>query len=308
MTNNKWDDARRLGGLRRFALAITILNVLGHTVLGFEQSWAQPLVALSAAYALEVALETLAARCEARAPHYAGGARRLVDFMLPAHITGLAIAMLLYANERLWVVVFAVAVAIGSKVLFRAPVGRGTRHFFNPSNFGITVTLLLFSWVGIAPPYHFTENLDRLGDVLLPAIIVCTGSFLNARFTGKWPLITGWLGGFVAQAAVRSILFETPLAPALLPMSGLAFLLYTFYMVTDPATTPTGRRAQVAFGLSVAAVYGLLMVAHVVFGLFFGLTIVCAARGLGLYAQAWARQRGVGRVAAVQAPAAVTET
>ena len=29
----------RLAALRRFAIAITILNVLGHTVLGFEQAW-----------------------------------------------------------------------------------------------------------------------------------------------------------------------------------------------------------------------------------------------------------------------------
>ena len=30
----------------------------------------------------------------------------------------------------------------------------------NPSNFGIAIVLLLFPWVAIAPPYHFTENLS----------------------------------------------------------------------------------------------------------------------------------------------------
>jgi hypothetical protein len=40
----------RLPALRRFAVAITLLNVFGHTVLGFEQSWAQPLAALVTAY------------------------------------------------------------------------------------------------------------------------------------------------------------------------------------------------------------------------------------------------------------------
>jgi hypothetical protein len=66
----------------------------------------------------------------------------------------------------------------------------------------------------------------------------------------------------------------------------VAFLLFTFYMVTDPATTPSGWRAQVAFGLSVAAGYGVLMAFHVVFGLFFSLTAVCAARGALLLARA----------------------
>jgi hypothetical protein len=90
-------------------------------------------------------------------------------------------------------------------------------------------------------------------------------------------------------------------------MTGLTFLLYTFYMVTDPATTPVGKRAQVAFGLSVATVYGLLMVTHVVFGLFFALTLVCTVRGACLYALSWTQQRQREGVPTVQTPAVVTE-
>ena len=39
----------------------------------------------------------------------------------------------------------------------------------------------------------------------------------------------------------------------------MAFLLFTFYMVTDPATTPSAPLEQLAFGGAVAATYGLLM-------------------------------------------------
>ncbi len=306
MITNKWADTSRLGGLRRFAVAITILNILGHTVLGFEQSWAQPLVALATAYGLEFLLELLGAWSTGRSLFFVGGFRQAVDFFLPAHITALAVAMLLYANDRLWVVAFATAVAIGSKAILRAPVGKGVRHFYNPSNFGITITLLLFSWVGIAPPYQFTENLDGIGDWLLPAIIVCTGTFLNARFTHRLPLIAAWLGGFVLQAAVRSVLFGTLLSAALLPMTGLAFLLYTFYMVTDPATTPFSKKSQIAFGAGVAVVYGILLATHIVFGLFFALTIVCTVRGIGLYVLAWVAQRRT-KMVTVQTPAIATE-
>jgi enediyne biosynthesis protein E5 len=222
---------------------------------------------------------------------FTGGPRALVDFLLSAHITGLAVAMLLYANERLLPIIFATAVAIGSKAVFRAPVGGSSRHFFNPSNFGITVTLLAFSWVSISPPYHFTENLDGLGDWLLPGLIVVTGSLLNGRLTGKFPLIAGWLGGFVLQAALRSVLFAHSLTASLLPMTGLAFVLFTFYMVTDPGTTPIAPRAQTIFGLSVALCYGVLTALHIVFDLFFALTIVCFVRGVLLYASAYAAHR-----------------
>jgi enediyne biosynthesis protein E5 len=296
-TGNRGD---RLGGLRRFAVAITVLNILGHVFFGFEQSYAQPLVAITSAYCAELLLEFIDARCNRRPLRFMGGGlRRFIDFLLSAHITGLACAMLLYANERLGPVIFASVVAICSKCILRAPFGSGTRHFFNPSNFGITVTLLVFSWVSVAPPYQFTENMIGFGDWILPGVIVCTGTFLNARFTHRLPLIAAWLGGFVAQAALRSLFFNIPFEAALVPMTGVAFILYTFYMVTDPATTPDKRRDQIAFGLSVAVVYGMLMAVHVVFGLFFALTIVCAARGLCLFAARWI----TGRVGEERQPA-----
>jgi enediyne biosynthesis protein E5 len=305
--NDVTNRTNRLGGLRRFAIAITVLNILGHAFFGFEQSLAQPLVALASAYSAELLLEFIDARCNGRSLRFmGGGARKFVDFLLSAHITGLACAMLLYANERFGPVIFASVVAICSKCVLRASAGNGTRHFFNPSNFGITITLLAFSWVSVAPPYQFTENMSGAGDWILPAIIVCTGTFLNARFTRRLPLIAAWLGGFVAQAALRSLFLDTSFGAALIPMTGVAFILYTFYMVTDPATTPAGPRDQITFGFSVAAVYGLLMVAHVVFGLFFALTIVCAFRGMWMYASGWLKREQREEIDAVVAPAALT--
>lgn len=280
----------RLPALRRFAVAITVLNVLGHFVLGFEQSWAQPLVAMATAYVMELTLEAVGAWSERRTPQFRGGWCALLDFLLPAHITALAVSMLLYANDRLWVIAFATAVGIGSKTLIRVPVGGGrVRHCLNPSNTGIALTLLLFPWVGIAPPYQFTENLDGVGDLLLPGIIVLSGTFLNTRFTGRVPLILAWLGGFLLQAAVRSLAQGAPIVAAVLPVTGMAFLLFTFYMATDPATTPSGTLGQLVFGGAVATTYGLLTASHVVFGLFFSLLIVCSIRGLGLALLAWVR-------------------
>jgi Na+-translocating ferredoxin:NAD+ oxidoreductase RnfD subunit len=275
----------RLPALRRFALAITALNVLGHTVFGFEQAWAQPLVALLTAYSLDLGLEYVDARLNHRPLRFTRHWRSVVDFLLSAHITGLAVAMLLYANEELAPIAFATAVATGSKVLFRVRVGSSMRHVFNPSNFGIATTLALFPWVGIAPPYHFSENLPGLGQWLLPAVIVASGSLLNIRMTRKVPLILGWVGGFVVQAGFRSLIFGNSFIASVLPLTGVAFLLFTFYMITDPATTPAAPPAQVVFGLAVAAAYGVLLSVHIVFGLFFALALVCALRAVGLSLQ-----------------------
>lgn len=278
----------RVAALGRFAIAISTLNILGHFYLGFEQSWAQPLVGLATAYLVEFLLETLSAWGEQRSARYRGGLNNFLSLMLPAHITGLAVPMLLYANNHFWPIVMGVTIGIGSKYIFRVKMGNGTRHFFNPSNTGIAATLLLFPWIGIAPPYHFTEDIHGWLDWALPALIILSGTYLNWNFTGKLPLIVGWLVAFAGQAVVRSALTGLSITATLLPMTGVAFILFTFYMVSDPGTTPTETNAQIYFGAAVAMTYGLLVTFHVVFGIFFSLFIVCTLRGGLLYLQSLA--------------------
>ncbi len=293
MTPDSWVEAKRLGGLRRFAIAITVLNLLGHTVFGFEQSWLQPFASLAAAYCCEIFIEFMEARAEKRKPHFLGGWRKTINFLLPAHITGLACAMLLYPSDHLLPIMFASSVAVASKTTFRIRAGDRLRHFLNPSNFGIAVTLLLFPWVSIAPPYHFTENLGPLGDWLLPAVIICSGTLLNFLFTKRLPLIVAWWGGFAAQALIMHFIFDAPILASLNPMTGVAFILFSFYMITDPATTPYSVRGQIGFGIAVAAVYGLLISLHIAFGLFFSLALVSGMRGVLHYALRFQRQAEV---------------
>lgn len=266
--------------LRRFAISITVLNIFGYTVLGFEQPWTWPFIALATAYTLEIALELLGARAEGRAPRFAGGGfKGLMEFLFPAHITALAVNMLSYVNDLVWVMVFGVIVAVGAKWVLRAPVKGRLRHFMNPSNFGIAVILVLFPWASIAPPYQFTEYIDGGFDWLVPAIIIVLGTMLNAKLTERMWLILAWLGVFALQSIVRGVLFDTSILAGLAMMTGVAFVLFTNYMITDPGTTPSSKWGQIAFGGGVAAVYGVLTAMSVAYGLFFATALVCGVRG-----------------------------
>jgi enediyne biosynthesis protein E5 len=285
---DRWYSEKRLGGLSRFAFAITVLNIVGHAFLGFEQSWITPFASIAAAYTTEFVGETFESRYARRRARYTGSFLDLVKFLLPAHISGLAVGMLLYAVENIAAIMFAASLAMASKYLFRAVVGvdrdgrRMIRHVLNPSNFAITTTLLLFPTVGIAPPYQFTENTSGIVDWILPVVIICTGSYLNIKATGRIPLILAWICAFALQAATRAAINGTPLSAGLLPMTGFAFVLFTFYMITDPATSPSRMRGQIAFAVAVAAFYAMFMELHIVFGLFYSLTIATAVRGLWL--------------------------
>ncbi|OLT19142.1 enediyne biosynthesis protein [Actinomadura sp. CNU-125] len=278
-------DPKVAKALRNFAISISVFNILGYTILGFEQPWTWPFIAIVAAYAFETLLEAIGAWAEGRPPRFLGnGWRGVLEFLYPAHITALAVNMLTYVNDKVWVMVFGVLVAVGAKWVLRAPVRGRMRHYMNPSNFGITVILLLFPWASIAPPYHFTERFGPPVDWLVPAIILGAGTMLNAKLTGRMWLIAGWLSMYVVQAIVRGVFLDTSIPAALIMMTGVAFVLYTNYMVTDPGTSPSAPASQFAFGGGIAIVYGCLTGASIAYGLFFATALVCLIRGLFLWA------------------------
>ncbi len=282
---------KRVVALKRFAISITVFNIVGRLWLGFETSWASLVVALLTAYVAELGFEYVDAISRARPPRFAGGLRNLVVFLLPGHIGAVAISMLIYPGGELWPFVFAVTVAAAGKYLFQAPVNGKLRHVLNPSNLGISATLLLFPWVGVGLPYQFTETTSGIVDWIIPLALFASGVMLNWKLTGRMPLVLGWIGFFALQAVLRGLDPSVSLIGALAPMTGLAFLLFTTYMITDPGTTPSRPRDQVLFAAACAAVYAALMLAHIAYGIFYCVVVVCAVRGAYWWVRSWRESR-----------------
>ncbi|HST47053.1 hypothetical protein [Jatrophihabitans sp.] len=278
-------DPRYLA-LRNFAISISVLNVFGYAWLGFEQPWLWPFLAVLVGYATEIVFETISAWVYRRQPKYRGnGVRGVYEALLPSHITALAVNMLLYANSQFWPVAFGVVVGVAAKHVLQAPINGRMRHFMNPSNFGITAVLLCFShWCSIAPPYQFSENANTYFRIMIPLVIATSGTVINGMLTKRIPLIVGWLGGFFLQAVIRHWIWDVALFSAWGIMTGIAFVLFTNYMITDPGTTPSKPRNQFMFGSSVAMVYAVMMAFNIVYTMFFATTAVCALRGLGWWA------------------------
>jgi len=285
-------DPRYLA-LRNFAMSISVFNIFGYTLLGFEQPWLWPILAVLSAYATEITFELISAWAQQRRPRFLDrGPRGVYEFLLPAHITALAVNMLLYANNQFWPVLFGVVLGVSQKHFLQAPIAGRMRHFMNPSNLGIACTLLIFgSWVSISPPYMFTEWANSYFKMMIPMIILIAGTVINSMLTKRVALIVGWVGGFAIQAFLRHLIWGVQLNTALSVMTGVAFVLFTNYMITDPGTTPSKPRAQFMFGSAVAFTYAGLMAFNVVYTLFFATAIVCGGRGLGWWVAHLRRQR-----------------
>jgi hypothetical protein len=291
-------------GLRTSATLATVLTILGHTVLGFEQPAVMILVALVTGYSCAIFFEWIDARVNRRPPGYRGkGWKGVVDYLLSAHMTSITMSFLVYTNSRMGVLAFAVAAAIASKYLFRVEIDGRQQHFMNPSNFGIALSIVLFPWISPIP-YIFTEHVTGVFDVVVPVVICLLGFRLNFLFTKRIPLILSWVGAYVFQAFARWLLLDHRLEAPLAAMSGAAFVLFTFYMITDPRTSPSSLRGQIAFGTSIGLVYGVLIALQLTFTVFFAVTVVAGARGLLLCVVAWRQRRAQ---ASARVPLAVRE-
>jgi hypothetical protein len=176
-----------------------------------------------------------------------------------------------------------VALAIGSKYVLRVRQDGRLRHFMNPSNFAVAVVLVTYQWTGVLP-WGFTINLHGVWDVLVPLIIVGLGMRLNLLFTGRIPTVLSWLVTFIVLGAGRAWYHHSYVVAELVPLTGIAMVLFTFYMITDPQTSPSRLRDQILFGSGIALAYSVLLLLHVQYTMFYSVTAIAGLRGVWLLA------------------------
>jgi Na+-translocating ferredoxin:NAD+ oxidoreductase RnfD subunit len=172
----------------------------------------------------------------------------------------------------------------------------------NPSNFAIAVILLTYQWTGVLP-WGFTIDLHGAWDWIVPLIIVGLGLRLNLLFTGRFPTIASWLVTFIALGAIRAWFQHSAVAAELVVLTGIPVVLFTFYMITDPQTSPSGTRSQILFGSAIAGAYTVLLLLHVQYTMFYSVTTVCVVRGVWLTAQSLRAHSTSLATAPVPAPA-----
>lgn len=159
---------------------------------------------------------------------------------LTSIVSGLGVFFLLDSRSLL-VYFLASILSIGSKHAF---ILNG-RHIFNPTNFGLLICAFGFhDLAGI--------NLIRWQGLWQWGLLFIVLGAWVTYLANRWSLALGYISSFFVIAVISTLLLQKDLMTALLPMAGPSFLLYTFFMITDPKTTPTTRKEQVMFGFAVA--------------------------------------------------------
>lgn len=157
-----------------------------------------------------------------------------------ALISGLSLCLLLRANSAALVIVTA-AITIASKFLLRF----NGKHIFNPTNFGIVAMLALSGQVWVSPA-QWGSKLE------FAFLMACLGGMVIHRAM-RSDVSYAFLVSYAVILFARALWLGDPWAIPLKQMQSGALLLFTFFMISDPKTTPDARSGRILFGCLIAA-------------------------------------------------------
>src|SRR5437763_3720184 len=206
---------------------LTLILLVGQVWLGFLESLDQFATAVAFSMATEIALSRI----------YRGAWPNPIS----SYMTGVSIGILVRSPYS-WPYAVGSVLAISQKYAIQL---RG-RHLFNPSNFGLCMLLL-------AAP----ESVAGLGKqwTNMPAVMMVVffiGLMVIARLR-RLDVVLTYVLAYVVLSWYRSTTIGVPLFAELGQAFGPAFQLFSFFMITDPRTSPRTSRGRVAYALTITA-------------------------------------------------------
>jgi enediyne biosynthesis protein E5 len=218
---SSWSDARHLQ-----IVALASLLAINFAMIDFGARF----VASACAVAASLSTQVVCARL----------AKTPLDLRSPL-ITGLSLSLLLRADEP-WMHAVAGVIAISSKFLLRID----GKHVFNPAGFAIVVMLLLPVGVWISP--------GQWGASLWFAALASFLAIMVLHAARRGDIAIYFLLSYAALLIARAIWLGDPLAIPLHQLQSGSLLIFTFFMISDPRTSPDSPLGRFLFAFAVAGV------------------------------------------------------
>jgi enediyne biosynthesis protein E4 len=224
--------------LKRFDPRITVFAslflylILGFTLLGFNRSPMQALMTSVSCALLEVIFCRIF--------------KKKWVFPISALITSLSLSILLNYSHDYWILMVPVFFAISTKYIFTF----NNRHNFNPAQVAVTLSLLFCSELITSAPAYQWYGLSSIG-----VLIVFLGLMFVMPQVSRVPLVMSFLVSYTLLTLLRAWIMQHHLPFQTLFLGSItspAFFLFTFFMITDPATSPNDRKEQIKVGIILA--------------------------------------------------------
>jgi Na+-transporting NADH:ubiquinone oxidoreductase subunit NqrB len=157
---------------------------------------------------------------------------------LSALVSAVGLCIFLRTND-LAMVALASLIAIGSKFVIR---WKG-KHLFNPTNLALVV--ILASGLGWISP-------GQWGQVAwLGFLIACMGSLVVTR-AARADVTLSFLAFYLGLLVARALWLGDPLTIPFHQIESVTLLIFSFFMISDPKTTPNSRSGRIFFTFLVA--------------------------------------------------------
>jgi Na+-transporting NADH:ubiquinone oxidoreductase subunit NqrB len=157
-----------------------------------------------------------------------------------ALISGLSLCLLL-RTEWLDLAMLSAIAALVSKFTLRV---RG-KHVFNPTNFALVAMMLVTGSVWVSP--------GQWGSGAVFTFLLASAGGLVVNRAARADVTCAFLVSYAALLVGRSLWLGEPLAIPLHRLENGALVLFSFFMISDPKTTPDSRAGRVLFAALVAA-------------------------------------------------------
>jgi Na+-transporting NADH:ubiquinone oxidoreductase subunit NqrB len=166
-----------------------------------------------------------------------------------AMISGLSLSILMRCTSIPLSLLLAAA-AIFSKFIFRW----NNKHIFNPTNFALALGILLTNQVSVVP--------SQWGNgALLAFFILCMGIFVSNKAC-RSDVSFAFLGTFATVLFVQAFLNGTDFSIPFQRLQTGSLLIFTFFMISDPKSTPNSRTGRLIFGVGAALLGIYLQTVH----------------------------------------------
>jgi len=168
--------------------------------------------------------------------------------MLSALITGFGLSLLVRA-DNLWVHPLLAVIAISSKFVWRyeftpSRLSAGSAHRFNPANLGAVIAAYLLPGAWLSPGQWGHSVTLALGVMLLGAVV----SSKARRADASWVFLLTYAG----LVSARAIYLGVNPWSIWHQIDNGALLLFAFFMISDPMTTPRLARQRIVYSAVVA--------------------------------------------------------
>lgn len=206
---------------------LSLLLGFGVFVLDFGIHWQNAVAIFTAAQATQY----LCSRLVARIPYDP----------LSALITSFSLTLLL-RTDLASLAILAAAIAIGSKFFVRV---RG-KHVFNPANVALVSMILLSDYAWVSSGQWGSATISALA-------LACLGMLVLTRARRAETTIA-FLCAYGALLLGRALWLGDPLSIPLHQLQNGALLIFAFFMISDPKTTPNSALGRAVFGALVATI------------------------------------------------------